>query len=86
MVPSSSYSVLRLLNRDVQGEVMVLTQDPLEGSPGATEGTRAYLGTGEWRRRSPIRPFSWYWTETEPDSIRIGFVLPLWGIVCDLDR
>jgi hypothetical protein len=76
-------SALYMLGRDVQGEVMVLTEEPLEESPGAKDGARAYLGIDQWRNRPPLRPFSWYWRMTTGDSVRIGFVLPLWGIVWD---
>lgn len=79
-------SALDVLGRDVQGEVMVLTDEPLEDSPGAKDGARAYLGKDQWRSRPPLRPFSWYWRATTGDSVRIGFVLPLWGIVWDAIR
>jgi hypothetical protein len=79
-------SILYMLGQDVQGEVLVLTDEPLRDSPGVTEGRRAYLGTAQWQERGPLRPFSWYWRRTESDSIRVAFVLPLWGIVWIADE
>jgi hypothetical protein len=73
-------AALYMLDRQIQGELLILTAEPLDGSPGATEGARAYVGREDWERNGPLRPFSWYWTRQPSDSIRVGLVLPLWGI------
>jgi hypothetical protein len=73
-------AVLYMLDRQIQGELLILTAEPLDGSPGATVGARAYVGREDWKRKGPLRPFSWYWSRQPSDSIRVGFVLPLWGI------
>jgi hypothetical protein len=72
--------ILNVLPRQIQGELLILTAEPLDGSPGATEGARAYMGKEEWARKRPLQPFSWYWTREASDSIQVGLVLPLWGI------
>lgn len=73
-------AALYMLDGQVQGEVLVLTEESLEASPGVTKGARAYLGVEQWRKQEPLRPLSWCWVRPAPDSIRIGLVLPLWGI------
>lgn len=60
-------AVLYMLDRDVQGEVLVLTEESLEGSPWTTEGARAYLSLEKWREQEPLGPFSWYWVRSAPD-------------------
>ena len=70
-----------MLGKDVNGDTLVLSSDPLEDSPGASRGARAYIGLEPWRERGPLKPSSWYWEETSQDQVRVGFVLPLWGIV-----
>jgi hypothetical protein len=70
-----------MLGRDIQGDTLVLTTEPLEGRYARREGTRAYIGMEDWRQKEPLRPASWAWTEQGVDSLRIGFVLPLAGIV-----
>lgn len=72
--------VVFMVQRDVRGDTLVLTDLRLDGSPGVTEGNRAFIGKDDWRERPTLRPGSWYWARVEPDSIRIGFVLPLWSI------
>jgi hypothetical protein len=72
---------LFMLERNVDGDTLILTGEPLQDSPGATEGSRAYLGTTHWREKAPLRPGSWYWARIEPGRIRVGRAMPLWDIV-----
>lgn len=73
--------VLFMLQREVQGELLVLTDEPLRDSPGVTDGSRAYLGSEEWREQAPLQASSWYWSMVGQDSVRVGPVLPLWSII-----
>lgn len=61
-------------------DTLILTDEPLDGSPGATEGRRAYFGEAAWRAKAPLQPLSTYWTAGPGDSLRVGFVLPLAGM------
>lgn len=61
-------------------DTLILTAEPLDGSPGATEGQRAYFGEAAWRAKAPLQPLSTYWTAAPGDSLRVGFVLPLAGM------
>lgn len=61
-------------------DTLILTGELLEGSPGATEGRRAYFGEAAWRAKAPLQPLSAYWTAAPGDSLRVGFVLPLAGM------
>lgn len=80
-VDADDPAVFFMLRRgNPQGDTLILTGEPLDNSPGVTAGWRAYVGTERWREKAPLRPFSWYWARPAADSIRIGFVLPLWGI------
>ena len=73
--------VLYMLLRDVQNELLILSDEPLRGSPGVTDGSRAYLGLEKWRERAPLDASSLYWSRMGPDSVRVGPVLPLWSII-----
>ena len=44
-----------MLQREVQGELLVLTDELLRDSPGVTDGSRAYLGSEEWREQADQR-------------------------------
>jgi hypothetical protein len=72
---------LFMLERNVDGDTLILTDEPLHDSPGATKGSRAYLGSAHWTEKAPLRPRSWYWKRTEPSQIRVALVMPLWDIV-----
>jgi hypothetical protein len=72
--------VVFMLDGSVPGDTLVLTAEPLVGSPGAQQGARAYIGVAAWRAKEPLRPSSWHWAAVGADSVRIGVVLPLWGI------
>lgn len=61
-------------------DTLILTDEPLDGSPGATEGQRAYFGEAAWRAKAPLQPLSTYWTAAPGDSLRVGLVLPLAGM------
>jgi hypothetical protein len=73
--------VVFMLDRDLQGDTLILTTEPLEGPLARGNRTRAYFGIESWRQKEPLRPASWAWSVTDADTIRIGFVLPLAGIV-----
>ena len=79
-------SVVSMLQPDFEGDTLILSTHDLDGSPGATEGYRAFLGAEAWRDPGPIVPSSWHWRPLGGDSIRVGFVLPLAGIVWDAER
>lgn len=79
-------SALFMLGRGIQGETLILTNIGLNESPGTREGYRAFFGIEQWLASEPLRPFSWYWVPRSDNSVRIGFVLPLWSVVWDAER
>lgn len=77
---------LHMLDPATLSDTLILSDVELSDDPGDRARFRAFFGTDEWRAADSPEPSSWYWTPVGTDSIRIAFVLPLWGIVWEAKR